>query len=203
MTGRRRAAAARWRCPGPRPEAAGCTRSLDARRAHACSARRAAPGALAAAAVTGLVLAACAVDTELGLDATVSSAVVTVTSGGAAPSTSIDARVTVAFRVGEHAQGVRRFVPVRVDVAAPDGVVSVGAFEVPRGFDGSLSPGESAEVRFDASCAGDCASRGLCSGAAGDGSSVPITFFWEDRGLSPPEPGSTMGTATLRCVAAP
>jgi hypothetical protein len=156
------------------------------------------------AALPALVaLGSCAVDTELGLDATVSGGTITVGAGAVPGSTAIDARITVAFRVGEHAQGVRRFVPLRIDLDAPEGVVSIGAFEVPRGFDGRLSPGQAAEVSFDASCAGECEPSGLCTPAAADGTAVRLTFFWEDRGISPPEPGSATGSATLRCVATP
>jgi hypothetical protein len=136
-------------------------------------------------------LAGCTIDTELGLAAEVTGATLVVDRA----ADRYVARVTVAFRVGENAQGVREFVPLRVDAEAGATVATASSFDRPVGFSGVLSPGDSRTVTFVGECLGGCNAAALC----GAGGSVPIDFFWEDRGVSPPKLGQTSGTATIDC----
>ena len=145
--------------------------------------------ALAALALVGV--AGCEIDTELGIAAEVTSAALTVDRA----ADRYVARVTVAFRVGENAQGVREFVPLRVDAEAGGAVATASSFDRPAGFSGVLSPGDSRSVTFVAECLGGCNAAALCSA----GGAVPIDFFWEDRGVSPPALDQTSGTATVDC----
>ena len=147
--------------------------------------------AAALAALTMLGVAGCEIDTELGIAAEVTSASLTVDRA----TDRYVARVTVAFRVGENAQGVREFVPLRVDAEAGGAVATASSFERPAGFSGVLSPGDSRSVTFVAECLGGCNAAALC----GAGGTVPIDFFWEDRGVSPPALDQTNGTATVDC----
>lgn len=143
------------------------------------------------AAALAVVLASCTVDTELGLAAEVSAATLQVD----ALANTYTVRVTIDFRVGEHATGVRQFVPLRVDAQAAETIGTASSFSRPPGFTGALAPGESRTVTFVGECLGDCHAAELCAA----GGSVPIDFFWEDRGVSPPELGQTNGTAVVDC----
>lgn len=146
---------------------------------------------IVAAACAVLGLGGCTVDTELGIAAEVTSASLVVDRA----TDRYVARVTVAFRVGENAQGVREFVPLRVDAEAGGTVATASSFDRPAGFSGVLSPGDARTVTFVGECLGGCGTAALCDA----GSAVPIDFFWEDRGVSPPELGQTSGTATVDC----
>ncbi len=149
-----------------------------------------APRLMGAALLVG-ALTSCTVDTELGLAADVSEATLVVDQA----ADTYQVHVTVNFRVGAHATGVREFVPVRVDATAGTIIGTASSFARPPGFTGTLAPGESNTVTFVGDCLADCGTAALCAA----GGSVPIDFFWEDRGVSPPELGQTSGTATVSC----
>lgn len=137
------------------------------------------------------VLSSCAVDTELGLTARVSAATLTVDQAAG----TYQVHVTVDFRVGAHATGVREFVPLRVDATAGTVIGTASSFTRPPGFTGTLAPGEARTVTFLGDCLADCRTTELCAA----GGSVPIDFFWEDRGKSPPELGQASGAAAVDC----
>lgn len=136
-------------------------------------------------------LASCSVDTELGLAADVTAASLVVDR----VANTYRVNVTIDFRVGAHATGVREFVPLRVDADASGVIGTASDFTRPAGFTGMLAPGESRTLTFIGDCLGDCHATELCAA----GGSVPIDFFWEDRGVSPPELGQTSSTAVVDC----
>ena len=148
--------------------------------------------ALVAALVGAGGAGGCTVDTELGLAAEVTDAALIVDPG----TDRYTARVSVAFRVGENARGVREFVPLRVDAEAGGTIATASSFARPPGFSGALSPGDARTVTFTGECLGGCNAAALCAA----GGTVPIDFFWEDRGVTPPELGQTTGTATVACT---
>ncbi|MBX3273584.1 MAG: hypothetical protein KF729_25190 [Sandaracinaceae bacterium] len=90
-----------------------------------------------AALALSLLLGGC-IDTELGLDATIDTACVTVTSANA-----VSARLDTTYRVGEHAEGDRLFQPNGLELYAGDALVAQMVPDVPPGFVSRVSPGES------------------------------------------------------------
>jgi hypothetical protein len=148
-------------------------------------------GALLLLCAAARALSSCTVDTELGLAADVSAATLTVNQLAG----TYHAQITVDFRVGAHATGVREFAPLRLDATAGAVIGTASSFTRPPGFSGALAPGESRTVTFTGDCLANCRATELCAA----GGSVPIDFFWEDRGVSPPELGQASGTATVNC----
>lgn len=147
---------------------------------------------LLAVALLAAAPAGCTVDTELGLAAEVSAATLLIDP----IADTYEVRVTVDFRVGDNATGVREFVPLRVDADAAGEIGTASSFSRPVGFTGMLAPGESRSVTFVGECLGGCNALALCSA----GTTAPIDFFWEDRGVSPPELGQTSGVAVVDCT---
>lgn len=119
-------------------------------------------------ALFALLLAEC-VDTELGLDATVDSARVTV-----APDGVVTARLETTYRVGEYAEGDRLFQPNGIELYVGDALVARMVPSVPPTFVQRVSPGESrmSPVLGMDTMATD--PRRLC------GAEVRVLFRWVD-----------------------
>jgi hypothetical protein len=101
---------------------------------------------LALAALAVAALAACEIDTELGVGAEIMSASLVVS--GADPDVTFSGELLVLFRVGEHAQGERGFNVSGADVDGADGNAGFVGFMRPADFDGTLAPGEEQMVRL-------------------------------------------------------
>lgn len=88
--------------------------------------------------LSAMCLAGC-VDTELGLEAVIDSARVTVGADD-----SVSARIEITYRVGEFATGDRTFQPQSIEVFTGDSIVSMtSSLDAPPGFVTNVSPGES------------------------------------------------------------
>ncbi len=118
-----------------------------------------------------VALGGCAdvIDTELGLDAAVDTAAVTV-SGGVV-SGSFD----VSYRVGEHAEGVRSFRPQAISLFVAGAVVGTIVPTAEAGFDPMIAPGESRTVVLSGDAAGVSDPNVLC------GAEVTLVLMWTDR----------------------
>ena len=116
-----------------------------------------------------VALASCSVDTELGLDATINAASVTV-----APDDSVSVSVDLTYRVGEHAEGARGFQPQAIELYVADELVAPLVPMAPPGFVGTVSPGESIDATFAAPTDTATDPRRLC------GAEVVVLFRWLD-----------------------
>ena len=119
-----------------------------------------------------LILSSCAIDTELGLEATISSARVTV-----AADNVVTTRIEVEYRVGEYAEGDRLFQPQVIELYVGDTVVARQVPDVPPGFQSSVSPGQTLTTTLigDDTMATD--PRTLC------GPEVRVLFRWLDASM--------------------
>ena len=137
----------------------------------------------AAIAALGAVLAGCAVDTELGLDASVDAATVQVASG------VVSASVDVTYRVGPYAEGTRIFVPQAVDLFVGDALVVSLTPSTPAGFEASVAPGESRSARLEGGMSGVDDPMRLC------GAEVRVVLTWIDQ--------TTLEVGTTEAIADP
>ena len=129
----------------------------------------------------------CAIDTELGLDASVDAARVTVS--GVDVSASLD----VTYRVGPYAEGDRLFAPQAVELFVGDALIAQLTLAAPPGFDPAVAPGQARTATLTATASGvDLASQ-LCEPRAG-GAAVTVLFRWIDQ--SNREIGSTDAVTT-------
>lgn len=121
--------------------------------------------------VLALLAAGCAdvVDTELGLDATIDAASVTV-SGDAVSGT-----FEVTYRVGEFAEGTRSFQPQGISLFVDEVIVGTVIVEAPPDFEPSVAPGESRQVTLSGDAVGVTEPSRLC------GATVTLVFMWTDR----------------------
>ncbi|MEZ4339427.1 MAG: hypothetical protein R3B82_22620 [Sandaracinaceae bacterium] len=121
-----------------------------------------------AALAFALLLGGC-VDTELGLDATVDSARVTV-----AASDVVTTRLETTYRVGEYAEGDRLFQPNGIELYVGETLVARMVPSVPPTFVQRVSPGESrmSPILGEDDMATD--PRSLC------GAEVRVLFRWLD-----------------------
>lgn len=153
--------------------------------------RRAVIAVLAAVAAVG----ACSVDTELGVDATVEDVEVVVM--GADPGATVVASFRATFRVGEHADGAREFVPGRAALFVGDALVGELVPSSSGTFDGRLEPGEMRTFTLTGASrpgAAPMARAALCA----PGATATLVFRWEDRTRA--ESGATTGAVMqLRC----
>lgn len=134
-----------------------------------------------------VVLASGCVDTELGLDAMVDDARITVS--GAGVSGSFD----VTYRVGEHAEGDRTFQPQAFELLVGDALVATLSPSAPPGFVSRVSPGDSYTVTFEAAASSAVEPTRLC------GADVVVVFRWFDASTS--EIGMTETTITdVSCI---
>lgn len=122
-----------------------------------------------AAVLAFAVLLGGCVDTELGLDATVDSARITV-----APDDVVTARLETTYRVGEYAEGDRLFQPNGIELYVGDALVARMVPSVPPTFVQRVSPGESrmSPILGEDDMATD--PRSLC------GAEVRVLFRWLD-----------------------
>jgi hypothetical protein len=136
------------------------------------------------AAVLLIVLSSsCSVDTELGVAAEIRNASVTVAGTGADAAASV--MLDVQFRVGAHALGPRTFVVPRADIRVGETPAATVNLDIPAGFDGTLSPGETQDVTLVGTTTNPDADAALCSA-----SSATVVIQWEHRDAMDP---STMG----------
>jgi hypothetical protein len=92
------------------------------------------------------LVAACEIDTELGVGAEITSASLVVT--GADPAVDLTGELVVTFRVGEHAEGERGFNVSGADIDVAGESAGFVTLTRPADFDGRLAPGEEASVRL-------------------------------------------------------
>lgn len=128
------------------------------------------------AALAVLVLpwvAACTVDTELGVAAVVRGGTVTVTSDDV-----VRVEALTRFRVGEHAEGPRQFVLQRMEVFVEDTPAVQVNPDYPPGFDGELAPGEEQTITLTGATAPGAfpSARDVLCGA----STARILVRWQD-----------------------
>ena len=116
------------------------------------------------------------VDTELGLDARIQSASLTVT--GAAVEASLD----VHYRVGPHAQEAHAFQPQAIELFVGDTQVAQLSPQTSSGSAGSLDPGQSADITLSGQKDGVTEASRLC------GADVRVLLRWLDS--SPGSPGA-------------
>lgn len=122
-----------------------------------------------------LFACACAIDTELGLDATIGSASVDVRPDPGGDVVAITLNVT--YRVGEHAQESHEFMPQAVDVLVDGALVATFPPNRPAGFVPLLRPGQSVENVFTGESRPGVAMdpRRLC-----DAEEAHVIFRWID-----------------------
>ncbi|MEC7522078.1 MAG: hypothetical protein VYE22_19490 [Myxococcota bacterium] len=113
-----------------------------------------------------LLLTGC-VDTELGLDADIDAARVSVVG------TTIDVELDVTYRVGPYAEGERTFQPQGIELYAGDTLVATLSPMAPPGFQARVAPGESFTATFPATA--DVATA--ADACAGD---LRVLFRWLD-----------------------
>ena len=121
----------------------------------------------------GAVLSGCSFDTELGVDAEISSASVTV-----APDNVVSVVATVSYRVGDYADSTRDFQPQGIELFAGGSQVAAMVPSAPPGFVSRVAPGESFTATFMASDAAPTGPRQLC------GADVRVLFRWLDTSSS-------------------
>lgn len=132
-------------------------------------------GLLGALLPVALLAGSCTVDTELGVDAEIQGASVSVTSDAAGGGDVVGAEVRVRFRVGEHADGARTFVANRLELFVGETPVA----QINVGFSETLSPGEDLTTTVSGESppgAWPGARDVLCSGAP----EVTILIRWDD-----------------------
>jgi hypothetical protein len=137
-----------------------------------------------ALAIAALLLAGCEIDTELGIAAEITSAVITVPSDA-----SVSVEVDVDYRVGEHAEGERNFQPQAIEVYAGEELVAQITPELPAGFTPRIAPGAEASVHLTGSDDTVTDPRGLC------GTEARILFRWRDATSA--EVGMTEGVSDV------
>lgn len=129
----------------------------------------------ALAAVLGCAaLAACAIDTEIGLDATIGDASIEVRSETEGDVVAIT--MPVNYRVGEHAQEEHELMPQAIDIFAGDILVATISPNRPPGFVPRVMPGQSFSTTLTGESAPGVAtdSRSLC------GAEATLLFRWTD-----------------------
>ncbi len=142
--------------------------------------------------VLAILGAGCAVDTELGLDATIDAASVDVR-----PDTGGDVvavTMSITYRVGEHAQESHQFTPQSIDVLVDDSLVVSFPPDRPVGFVPLLQPGQTVQNTFTGESRPGVAMdpRRLC------GAEAHVFFRWLDGTTS--EVGMTdLLTSDITC----
>lgn len=126
-------------------------------------------GARSIAVALAAVLSSCAVDTELGLDATIDAATVQVTT--AAVSASVD----VTYRVGAYAEDARVFQPQAIDLFVGDELIVSLPPSLPADFEPNVAPGESRNATLEGGMSGVTDPTRLC------GADVRVVFTWVDQ----------------------
>lgn len=129
-----------------------------------------------AASIVLLALASgCAVDTEIGLSADVTSASAEVIADPAGDVVAVT--MDVVYRTGEHTMEARELLPQGIDVLAQQEHVVTLIPERPPGFMPRVSPGQSRSATFTAQSAPGAATdpRRLC------GAEALLVFRWMDR----------------------
>lgn len=111
----------------------------------------------------------CAIDTELGLDATIRDSQVTVLADG-----SVGASLELTYRVGPHAEGTRTFQPQAIEVYADDALVGSLAPNRPPGFVDQVAPGDSVMTTLTGETTGATDPTRLCS------ANVRVLLRWVD-----------------------
>ncbi len=109
--------------------------------------RRALPAALLFAGLV-LSLSACALDTQLGLDATIGSSSVDVSADPSGSGDVVSVTMDVTYRVGAHAQASHDFTPSGIDVFVDGALVVTIPPDRPAGYVPRLSPGQSVTNTF-------------------------------------------------------
>ncbi|MGE0790666.1 MAG: hypothetical protein AB7S26_33640 [Sandaracinaceae bacterium] len=117
-----------------------------------------------------VMLASCAdlVDTELGLDAQIASVAITVS-----PENLLSFEGDVTARVGEHAEGTRRFTSTHVDFLVGSEYIGSINPTYPSDFDFMIAPGESRSGAVFGSVTFDNASIAC-------GAEVTVLLRWTD-----------------------
>lgn len=120
-----------------------------------------------------VLVASCAVDTELGLDATIDAASVLV-----AADDSVVVSVDLTYRVGAYAEATHRIAPQAIVLFVADSPVVSLVPRAPPGFVGTVRPGESFMTTLQSTSTTATDPRRMC------GAEVRVLFRWVD--------GSTM-----------
>jgi hypothetical protein len=130
---------------------------------------------LASLLASSCVLAAsCAIDTEIGLDATIDDASLDVRA--ATEGDVVALTMAVTYRVGEHAQESHELMPQAIDVFAGDILVATISPNRPPGFVPMVRPGQTFSTTFTGESAPGVATdpRSLC------GAEATLLFRWTD-----------------------
>lgn len=116
----------------------------------------------------------CAIDTELGLDATIDSTSVEVRA--AAEGDVVAVRMALSYRVGAHAPESHELMPQAIDVFAGDALVATVAPDRPPMFRSVVQPGQSFATTFTGESTPSATTdpRRLCDGSA------RLLFRWVD-----------------------
>lgn len=129
----------------------------------------------ALALVLACAASSCAIDTEIGLDATIGAARVEVRAATDGDVVAITMPVT--YRVGEHAQETHELLPQAIDIFAGDIVVATISPNRPPGFMQVVMPGQTFSTTFTGESAPGVATdpRSLC------GAEATLFFRWRDE----------------------
>ena len=132
--------------------------------------------ALAASSLAAVSFAAssCAIDTEIGLDATIGASSIDVRTATEGDVVAITMPVT--YRVGEHAQESHELMPQAIDVFVGDILIATISPNRPPGFVPVVMPGQTFSTTFTGESAPGVAtdSRSLC------GAEASLLFRWTD-----------------------
>src|SRR5690606_2890360 len=125
--------------------------------------------------LASLLVASCAIDTEIGLDATIGAASLDVRAETEGDVVAITMPVT--YRVGEHAQESHELMPQAIDVFAGDIVVATISPNRPPRFVSMVMPGQTFSTTFTGESAPGVATdpRSLC------GAEATLLFRWRDE----------------------
>lgn len=130
--------------------------------------------AIASLLASALAASSCAIDTEIGLDATIGASSLDVRAETDGDVVAITMPVT--YRVGEHAQESHELMPQAIDVFAGDIVVATIVPNRPPAFVPVVMPGQTFMTTFTGESAPGVATdpRSLC------GAEATLRFRWMD-----------------------